>query len=208
MAAVLAPNPWFSIWLSPRLTIRRLLDGPPRYREHILATLFAVADVLGVAVWRNWGDKYELSTIFLLALGFAPIRMVFYLYVYPPLIWATGRLLSGRGRVADIRIATAWSFLPALWLALLWVPELALFGDEFFKSEFTVDTVTGGMTAALYAFILLEITGAAWFIAVFVSALAEAQRFAWWRAVVNIAFAAALFVLPIYFGVTWLAGKL
>lgn len=206
MATVLAPNPWFSIWLSPRLTIRRLLDGPPRHREHILATLFAVVDVLGVAVWRNWGDKYELSTIFLIASGFAPIRMVFYLYVYPPLISVTGRLLGGRGRVADIRIATAWSFLPMLWLALLWIPELALFGGELFKSEFTVDS--GGMTAALYAFMLLEIVGLVWFIIVFVSALAEAQRFAWWRAVVNIAFAAALFVLPIYFGVTWLVGKL
>lgn len=206
MTAVLAPNPWFSVWLSPRLTIRRLLDGPPRHREHIFATLFAVVDVLGVAVWRNWGDKYELSTIFLIAFGFAPIRMVFYLYVYPPLISVTGRLLGGRGRVADIRIATAWSFLPMLWLALLWIPELALFGGELFKSEFTVDT--GWMTAALYAFMLLEIVGLVWFIIVFVSALAEAQRFAWWRAVVNIAFAAALFVLPIYFGVTWLVGKL
>lgn len=165
-----------------------------------------MVDVLGVAVWRNWGDKYELSTIFLIAFGFAPIRMVFYLYVYPPLISVTGRLLGGRGRVADIRIATAWSFLPMLWLALLWIPELALFGGELFKSEFTVDT--GWMTAALYAFLLLEIAGLVWFIVVFVSALAEAQRFAWWRAVVNIAFAAALFVLPIYFGVTWLFGKL
>lgn len=165
-----------------------------------------MVDVLGVAVWRNWGDKYELSTIFLIAFGFAPIRMVFYLYVYPPLISVTGRLLGGRGRVADIRIATAWSFLPMLWLALLWIPELALFGGELFKSEFTVDI--GWMTAALYAFMLLEIVGLVWFIIVFVSALAEAQRFAWWHAVVNIAFAAALFVLPIYFGVTWLVGKL
>ncbi|BAU47450.1 hypothetical protein SVA_0871 [Sulfurifustis variabilis] len=206
MSFAFAPSPWLAIWLSPRATVRRLLDGPPRHREHILGTLFAISDALGIAVLRNWGDGLDLEVILLIAVGLAPVRMVFYLYMYPALAWLTGRWLGGQASLRDIRIATAWSFVPALGAALLWIPEIALFGDELFMSEHPTIEGSPWLTGALYAFVALEVVGLAWFGVVFLAALAEAQRFAVWRAVASVALAVALLVGPIYFGLNWLAG--
>lgn len=207
LAATVAPNPWLSIWLTPRLTIRRLLDGPPRHREHILAIVVAFVDALNIAVVRDWGDRYAMSTILLIALATAPIRMVFYLYLYPALAWVTGRWLGGQGSIRDIRIATAWSFVPVFWLALLWIPQLVLFGDEVFKSEAPTIAASQWLTVGFYSFLLLEAIGTVWFVVVFLAALAEAQRVVFWRAIANVVLVGVVFVLPLYFGLLWFVEK-
>lgn len=196
-------NPWVGMWYRPRATIRSLLAAQPTHREHILATLSAFSDGLGVAVWRNWGDRFALVDIFALCLLFAPLNMLVYLYLYPVLARWTGRWLGGRGTTAEIRTATAWSFVPLVWLALLWIPELALFGAELFQRDQPTLADSRWRTVAFFGLLGLEVAVTLWFIAVFFVGLAEAQRFPIWKAPLNFILAWLVLVLPLYVAVAW-----
>lgn len=201
-AAEYALNPWSSIWLSPRATVRWLIERRPGYLIHLLITAKLFADGIGTAMLNDTGDRISLRAILLILAVIAPLQMILYLYVFAWLVKWTGRLLGGRASIMALRTALAWACVPLLASAILTVPALALFGRELFTGN-GPSLGSWAIASAYYGLAALNVILAAWWFVAVVLALAEAQRFAWWKAIANYLLAAVVVMAPL-FGLAYL----
>jgi hypothetical protein len=120
----------------------------------------------------------------------------------------TGRPLGGRASALELRTALAWASVPLLVSAAATIPQVLLFGHGFFRSD-GPDLGSGwAMAPALYGLAALDIVVGLWWLVTLVLAVAEAQRFAWWKAVVNYLLAIAAVVAPVLAVAFLVAGSL
>jgi hypothetical protein len=82
------------------------------------------------------------------------------------------------------------------WALLLWIPQLALFGNEIFTTETPFLDANPVMVLVLVGLNLLELVAAVWVVVAFIKCVAEAQRFSAWRALANSVVAGLLMIAP------------
>lgn len=182
------------MWTRPRRTIKDLLTRPRNEDVYLLAALAGFSNALDRASLRNAGDSSDLVTIFALCLVVGIFTGILWLWLYSALLRWTGRWIGGVASAGQIRLAMAWAMVPIIWSLLLWGPQLALFGDELFKSE------TPRMDAhpwAVMALAVVELSIAAWAVVVGLKSLGEVQGFSAWRALGNAAMAGAVLAIPL-----------
>ena len=185
-AAHKAINPWFAIWMRPRATMRSILDSDPEYLVFLLGILLGISDSLGRSYAKNLGDMFTVPAIIALGAIMGPLGGLTLLYGASALITWTGKLLGGQGSYTHIRAAFAWSSVPLVWSLLLWVPGMALFGNELFTRETPRMDSNAGLQAAYACWCVLQVIVFLWSLIVFLKCLAEAQRYSTWRALLNI----------------------
>lgn len=119
--------PWIAIWMSPRETIKKIVDRDPTHQVIMLGALS--------------GALVMLNTMLSAALGFTPTPLPAALVPYLPILtfaspfigaafgiaglyatafvidW-TGRALGGVGNSVTVRAAVAWSEVPQICLAV------------------------------------------------------------------------------------------
>jgi hypothetical protein len=191
-------NPWFSIWLRPRATIRSVIAPGPVPATLVVAGLYGVADGLGQGAAAGLLDVLEIGLFALMALlvGAGFVGGMVGMYIAGWLLTVTGRWLEGRAEPWQLRAAYAWSSIPAIWAALLLIPELAVFGDELFRKEMTETMADPQRAQWLYGFGLVETGLGLWALVVFLMCLSEVQGFSFWRALGNGLLASLLLVVP------------
>ena len=186
-------SPWVSIFTRTRATMRQILDENPRRLVHLLAMLGGVAETLGSHI-------PDMPPFFTPSLGVLVIVKVILgavvglamLYVFGAAVWLTGRMLGGKGTFVDVRAATAWSNVPALWGVLLWLPLLAYLGTGALNLD---PQSLLGDPAGLILLVPIGIAGVAlffWRIVIYCKCIGEAHRFSAWHG-----FGAALIALVI-----------
>ncbi len=74
-------NPWLSIWLRPRETIRDIVETRIAYRVHMLAVLYGVELVLNRSIRKHVGDMMPWSWIWIGAMVLGPLVGLVLLYV-------------------------------------------------------------------------------------------------------------------------------
>jgi hypothetical protein len=177
--------------------VRWLVEQRPGYLVHLLITAKILADGLGTFMLGNTGDRLSLQAILIMLGLMAPAQMILYLYVFTWLVKWTGALLGGHASAMDLRTALAWACVPLLVSVILTAPQLALFGIDLFRSD-GPELDSWASTSAFYGLALLDVVLALWWLVAVVLALAEAQRFAWWKAVANYLLAIAAMLAPLF----------
>lgn len=195
--AQLPRHPWFSMWVRPRATIRAILDTNPTYGVIVLASLSGVIDILNRAARRSAGDKIEFETILLGAITLGPLAGIAGVYIGGWLLRLTGGWLGGKGDARSLRAAIAWGGVPTLWAGLLWIPQLALIGEEMFTEQMPRTSENPPLLAFLLSTALVELVVAIWGFVVGLKAVGEAHRFSAWRALGASALAVALVLVPV-----------
>jgi hypothetical protein len=125
-------SPWVHIWTRPRAVMRQILDGDPRRMVHRLAILGGVAAALGANV-NLPGMQVPLPIVIVCKVVFGVVGALIGLYLFSALVLMTGRWLGGRGTFVTVRSALAWSNVPVIWAALLWLPLLVYLGWDAFN---------------------------------------------------------------------------
>ena len=188
-------NPWFSIWMQPRATMQQILDTDPARMVLMLAIIAGFFEALDQAVIQDLGDRMASwqSVVFSCAIG-GPLSGVFGLFVGGYLLRKTGSWLGGSASVREVRAAIAWGSIPMIWLGLLWIPNIALFGDECFTS-FTPRLDEDPVLAYAMLFLgLIELIGGIWAIVISLKCLGQAHNFSAWRALGSILLVILVFV--------------
>jgi hypothetical protein len=187
-------SPFVGVWLSPRDTVRSIVNSDPRYMVLPLAAAAGITQSLDRAVGKNAGDVVSLPVILLMVLVLGPIGGIIGLHIGARLLHFTGKWLGGTATPEEIRAAVAWGGVPALWGALLWVPILLLSGAAVFTSDMSVNEVNGVALLLSGAMILVQVGTAIWSVFTGLHTLGEVQGFSAWKAFAN-GFLAGLVVL-------------
>lgn len=190
-------NPWFSMWTKPRATIAQIVARDPTHLVVPLAALAGVGETLDRASARSAGDTLDLWAILSIAVIFGPVVGVIGLYVGSALLRWTGSWLGGQASSEHIRTAMAWSGVPVIWGMALWVPELALYGEELFTTATPRIDASAGLALVFFTLVAIEITIGVWAFVVFLKSLGQVQGFSAWKALGNGALALLVIVGPI-----------
>lgn len=178
---------WFTIWVAPRATMRRILDTNPTRYVYWLAMVGGVAQALNQASMRDLGDTVSIPMLVLIVLCAGILVGFATLYVGSPLMRWTGSWMGSTATTQEVRAALAWSEVPLIWASLLWIPELLLWGTEWFTEEtprmeaaFENGSVEGVLLAGL---VVVEIVVGIWALIISLKCVGEAERFSAWKVV-------------------------
>jgi len=190
-------NPWVSMWTKPRATIQQIVDTNPQRLVLLLAAAAGFGQALDRASINSIGDRLDWPIIFIVAAVGGPIAGVIGLYIGGALIHWTGTWIGGKTSAENIRAAIAWSSVPMLWALVLWIPELALFGQELFTAETPVIDADTTLNSAFLAFGAVEVTIGMWTLIVYLKCLGQVQGFSAWKALGNGILAGLVIIVPI-----------
>ncbi len=198
-------NPFLSMWIRPRATMRQILDSDPQYLVIVLAMVGGVVNALNHASIKNMGDQAGLGVILMVPGTVGPLGGLIRLYLGVWRVSWTGRCMGGTGSAEHIRCAIAWGSVPALWVGILWLPELVVFGDEMFTTEMpSVEGGSIGLVLLLVVLGLTELVGGIWAIVTSLKCTAEAHGFSAWMALLNWIIAGLIIIVPVLFIVMFL----
>jgi hypothetical protein len=189
-------NPFLTIWTRPRATIRGIVNTNPDYRVLPITIAGGILEALQLESLVFAGKQPTVPTILLIAVVIGPPLGLILLYASAWIVEMSCRLLGGQADSREVRSALAWSSVPLLATAPLWIIQLALFGSELF----TLAASISAQPARLYPLaatavpeLILEI----WWMVVTVKALGEVQRFSAWKALSSMLLLLAPFVILI-----------
>ncbi|MEM7117173.1 MAG: Yip1 family protein [Chloroflexota bacterium] len=191
-----ARNPFISIWIRPRDTIRQIVDADPEKHIYFLAAISGIYRVLESATDRSFGDTMPLSVILLLSLVLGAFGGVLGLNIGAVLFRWSGKLFGGTADFKDVRAALAWSSVPDIILLAVYIPMIAIFGHDLFTSS--TDWIDA---SALIIIGILAIVGfilIVWRAVMFIKCLAEVHRFSAWKSLAATIIGFLVIVLPFF----------
>ena len=192
-------NPWFSIWLQPRATMQQILDTDPTRLVLLLVLLTGFSHALNNAAVDNVGDKVDSwhAVVVACAIG-GPISGILGLFLGGYLLRKTGSWLGGTANQREVRAAIGWGGVPSIWLGLLWIPSIGLFGDDNFTSA-TPRVNDDPMLASVLLFLgLVRLLGSSWSIVIWLKCLGQVHKFSAWRALGSVLLMALVLVVPVF----------
>lgn len=191
-------QPFATIWLHPRRTVRQIVARDPQYLVIPLACLAGVGRVLDRASMRSMGDDAPTVAILAIAVVAGPLTGIIGLFIGSALIGFTGKWLGGKAPGEHIRTALAWGYVPSIAALVLWIPQLVLFGGDMFTTEMPRLEAQPYLLAPLLGIAALEITLGVWGFILVCNTLAEVQRFrSAWRGLLNLILAGAVIIVPL-----------
>lgn len=200
-------NPWFSIWVMPRATMRQILDTNPNRFVHLLAMLGGIVEVMRSHL-PNPPISLELGPMIGLKAILGVLAGLFALYLWSLLIWMTGRWLGGQGNFVGVRAAVAWSNVLLIWSAMLWLPLLAYLGIEAFNFDPQAMLEDPAGLLLLIPLGLMALAVGVWWLVVLLKSVGEAHRFSAWHALGATLIACIIFAIPLVMLVVAAAGLL
>ena len=199
-------SPWLTMWYSPRKTIRQIIETDPQKQILFLSAVLGIAWALNQLSSRNAGDKLSFISVLIVAVIGGSIIGVLLVYLMGALFQWTGKKFGGKAPVEHLRAAYAWSWIPNIWMLLIWLPMLIIFGSDMFTS------VTPKIEAnPLLAFIFLGftvlnvITGLLSFFLI-ISCISEVQQFSNWRAFGSLLAGVLILFVPLFCILALLSG--
>ena len=190
-------NPWFSMWLHPRRTIRQIVETDPERLVLLLAAVGGIAQALANAESKSNGDKVSLTSVLLISLILGPLMGVFSLWLGSIILRWTGGWIGGQADARRVRTALAWANVPQIWSLLLWIPALLLFGAELFTKATPIIEASSLLSALYLVFSIGTAVIGGWSFVVFLHSLGEVQGFSAWKALLNSFLAMLAVALPL-----------
>jgi hypothetical protein len=174
--------PWFTIWISPRATIRRIVDADP---DKFVLGIAWVAGALAaldiemsgqqipgrgalIADWFSSLGPFGLGAL-AFALGLVGVAM---LYILGGLYRWSGGVLGGTARTVEVRSALAWAQVPAIYVTVLGV--IAAIAAP-------AAPLQPGQLPSFSLWSLARIVLDLWAFAIPLKTLGEVHRFSAWR---------------------------
>ncbi|HZM69276.1 MAG TPA: YIP1 family protein [Candidatus Cryosericum sp.] len=189
-------NPWFSMWVMPRATMRQILDTNPSRFVHLLAILVGIVEVMRSHL-PNPPFAFDLGVLLTVKAVVGALAGLFALYLWSMLIWMTGKWLSGKGNFIAVRAAVAWSNVILIWSAMLWLPLIAYLGAEAFNLDpETILTEPSGLLLMIPLGLMAIVVGI-WWLVVFMKCVGEAHGFSAWHSFGAFLIACIIFAIPI-----------
>lgn len=196
-------NPWLTMWVQPRKTVRMIIDRNPRFRFFILSAIYGFPMALNFAQNLSLGASIPLWAIIVGALIVSTVLGIIGISVGTWLLQFTGRWIGGKGDFLSIRAAVAWSNVPGIATILMWLVLIGMFGSMLFNTQFSNAQFYGVQAGVVFIVFLVQVVASVWGFILLLQGLAEAQGFSVWKALINV-------IIPfvIVVAIIWIVGWL
>jgi len=200
-------NPWFSIWIKPRDTMKEIFISKPK-NVFLLILLGSFVQVLDRASTKNMADSISSPFPLIPIVIFSTfIGALIYYFLVPALFNWVAKKLGGQGTFEKTRYAIAYSYIPFVYsLIFVWVPSLFLFGIENFTSETPKMDSSLTLTILFLIFAIIDLVIAIWTIIISLKCLGEAHQFSAWKALLTTILSFMIIILPLVIIVILIAG--
>lgn len=198
-------DPWKTIWLNPRSTIRRIVEHEPRKHLLRLMILGGIAHALSYASAVNLADIISPGEILAMSLIAGPLSGFVALSLGGWVLHWISNKLRGEATLHETRMAMAWSWAPIIYLLPLWGVKYILFQNELFQADKSFLQSQSLLNALWEFFGFVDFLIAIWGLYILFSALAEVNRFSVWRALGAYVLMSAAFTIPVLLLYTLLA---
>jgi len=174
--------PFFSIWIDPRATIRRIVDSDPT--RHVLA-LAAIGPAL-FSLFGQWSaalngtaNQSVLWPLFVaFNVAFQAGLGILFLYISGAVFRWSGGLLGGTASRVEMRAALAWSQVPSIVAVIILM--LALFAGVPMPKVLPGRPLQ--LDAAFYRVLVVAAVLGIWGFVINLKCFGEVHRFSAWRA--------------------------
>jgi len=201
MKTELGLNPWLSIWVKPRQTMRALVEYNVNFRLFVLCAIFGFQYLLQVAQFLSLGRTMNLGVILLIALVLCiPVGYIVFNVSSAFLLW-TGKLIKGKGTFKQVRAASYWTTVPNIVTILIWIILMVTHGSNLFIAGYETN-MAGTAIGINLGTSVLQVIVAVWVLVIFLHALGEVQKFSAWMALLNL-FLSGLAIFVIMFIIGW-----
>jgi hypothetical protein len=205
--AIQEKNLFFSIWMSPKLTLDFILKTTPNKYLRVLFILGGISySVTNISSGGRLGH-ISLTAILSLAILTGAISGAAGLYGFSSLLRWTGRWLNGRADYDRFVTVLAWSGVPSICSLLVWILKFVAFGSLVFAIDPNVlNTVEVIIYYILVGFqLVLEI----WSIIILIAGIMLIQKFNAAKATLNLILPFILFAVAILviIAIFYLIGK-
>lgn len=173
-------NPWKTIWLQPRMTVRYFLEeGNPKHPLYIVL-LMGFLSFLTTALMNAGEEPMSYFGTIIGALIGGTISSFISWWISAGLIYfVAAKILGGVGTYKQTRFAYAYGLLPLVMGQLvLWFPTAIILGNKAFADPvFLSSFQTGWVVFFTFVYIILSI----WSFVTMLNAVSEAHQFSRWR---------------------------
>ena len=190
-------NPWFTIWVAPRATMRQILDSDPRRMVHLLAAAGGAVQGLEGHLPEALTELVPLSFLVTFKVAFGALFGVVALYIFSFLVRLTGGWIDGKGDFTAVRAALAWANIPTIWGLLLWIPMFIFLGTDALNIDPASLLEEPGGMVVIIPLMFIGLVLAIWQLVIILKCIAEAHRFTAWHSLAAALLAVMIFAVPI-----------
>ena len=141
---VATENPYLTIWMRPRATIRGIVNQNPSFRVLPIAIAGGILQAIQLEVLFWAGDQLSVSMLLVLCVVLGPLLGLILLYLGAWIVELSCRMLGGQSDSAEVRAALAWSSIPFLATTPLWIIRFASRWQGTFYFREAKSSVTTG----------------------------------------------------------------
>lgn len=162
-------NPWGSMWLHPRKTIRSVVDSNPRYGVFFLSAIYVLQTLFILFNFWSLGFKFSHYTLLIPSILLTPFLGTIWIGLYGRILQFISRLFGGQAPRSHLQAALAWSGLPMILSLFLWGGLWLNDPDKVF-----IQYGPGSLVVLLHASLfILQL----WTVLLFIQAIREVQQF-------------------------------
>ncbi|WP_426091136.1 Yip1 family protein [Flavobacterium sp. DSR3-2] len=182
---------------SPREAFKFINDY--KYEKHLYILLFLAGMVrtFDRASMKNMGDNYSIWTIIAICVIFGGLFGWITYYIFSALISWTGSWMNGKGNTESILRVFAYAFFPSIFILILLIPQIAIYGNELFKSDNDLYNLVSIESIVLYIMLFIEFALGIWSLVLCVIGISEVQKLSIGKSILNLLLPAILFVFII-----------
>lgn len=196
-------NPFVSICLKPRQTIRAIVKSNPEKYITSLAVITGICEALDEFITEEAFDDIWFVGV-LIALVAGPFIGILSLHIGSAFQNWIAHQFGGIGSALEMRAVIAWSSVPIIVSAVLWIPHILIVSISYAVGN---PSILDTFLPLFIIFGLIDIVMVLWSFYIYIQCFAEVQGFSGWKAFGVSIVPIAVLVLFL-FGCALLAGGL
>jgi hypothetical protein len=185
------------IWTSPRMVFKFINDN--HYDKHVtvLLLLSGISSAFDRASLKSMGDNFSLLAVIMMCIVAGALFGYMSYYIYAALMSWTGQWFDGKGNTTAILRMFAYAMVPSIIALIFLVPQIAIYGNEVFKSDGDIVSADVLSNILVYASMLFEVILGVFSLIFCVIGTSEVQKISIIKAIANLLLPAIIIIVPI-----------
>lgn len=173
-------NPFFSMWLSSRKTVRYVLDHKDLKYSLLIAAIAGISSGISAAgeLWRSFEISLWIVLIGIIVLG--PIINLAGLYIGAAIYTWVGTWFGGKGKFKEMLQAMGVVMVTTIWMTPYWILSAIFIYNDLLVPGLVTEMNAGAIIWFAVSS-LITITFSIWLIVIQSKVIGEVHQFSSWK---------------------------